>query len=452
MRSRLPQRGAVQIALPEPHAGQVRVRSEARRFNWLCAGRRWRKTTLMMALNAEAAVYGGEYIWGAPTFKQVRVGWDEMKRACATAVDFNESKMMATFPGGSRIHYISLEDPDNARGLTADGVVVDEAAEVSRRAWHEVLRAMLMDTGGWAWFPFTPKGRNWVWEEWMLAHSGEDPESMAWQIPSLGCRIEDGKLVRAPHPYENPHIPFAELQSMFERMPERTFRQEVLAEFLDDAGGVFRNVRGCIDPRSHLEDGPPHRMAQYVMGVDLAKHQDYTVVCVADVQARRLVAFDRWNEADWGLTKARIAEMAKRWNDAVVWMDATGVGDPVYDDLKRGGLRIHPYTLTSTSKQVLIENAVLMVEQQRVAFPNVRALVDELEAYQYVTSAAGNLKMSAPEGLHDDAVIAFALMCWPLARVSGSLSQSAMEALYGATGAATRTSDFGGLGIMRKQF
>ena len=82
MRTRVPTGGEVQIALPEPHAGQRLVRSEARRFNWLCAGRRWRKTTLVMPLVVEAALYGGEYVWGAPTFRQVRIGWEEMLRAC----------------------------------------------------------------------------------------------------------------------------------------------------------------------------------------------------------------------------------------------------------------------------------------------------------------------------------------------------------------------------------
>ena len=39
----------------------------------------------------------------------------------------------------------------------------------------------------------------------------DDPDSMAWQVPTLGVRITDRGLVRDPNPYENPDIPFSEI-------------------------------------------------------------------------------------------------------------------------------------------------------------------------------------------------------------------------------------------------
>ena len=47
------------IRLPYPHPGQQHVRAYARRVNWLAAGRRWRQTTLAVALTVEAAATGG---------------------------------------------------------------------------------------------------------------------------------------------------------------------------------------------------------------------------------------------------------------------------------------------------------------------------------------------------------------------------------------------------------
>lgn len=442
------------LRLPMPHQGQQIVRAQARRFNWLNAHRRWRKTTAVMPLMVEAALGGGEYGWFAPTFRQVRIGWDEMRRACNGVADFNESRMDVTFPGGGRIRCASLDNPDNTRGWTLDGFAMDEASECPARAYYEVLRPMLMDTGGWAWFMFTPKGQNWTWREWVRAdtamRSGEDFDSAAWQIPA-SCEIVDGQLRPHPRELENPDIPFTELQDMFSRMPERVFRQEILAEFLEDAGGVFRGVEACVDPTLALADGPSHRMAQHVIGIDLAKHQDYTVLCVGDVRERRVVAFDRFNRADWGLQKARIVAAAKLWNDAVCWMDTTGVGDPIYDDLRRAGLRIHSYKFTHATKTALINNAALMVEQRAVRWPRVAAtdvLTNELKAYEYSTSAGGMLTMSAPEGMHDDAVIAFALMCWPLGHAgANSLPAAALEMVRG-----TPVSDIGGARVLGKVF
>ena len=67
------------IRLPCPHQGQILVRNEAKRFNWLSAGRRWRKTTLAMSIAVENAVNGKTIIWGAPTYDQVSVGFEETR-------------------------------------------------------------------------------------------------------------------------------------------------------------------------------------------------------------------------------------------------------------------------------------------------------------------------------------------------------------------------------------
>src|SRR5262245_7266558 len=111
------------VKLPYPHIGQQIVRSQAKRFNWLSAGRRWRKTTLVMAIAIEAALDGKKVIWGAPIYDQVRVGWEETRKAAGGTATFNISRMVADFPNQGRIIYRSLDNPDNARGHTADGVV-----------------------------------------------------------------------------------------------------------------------------------------------------------------------------------------------------------------------------------------------------------------------------------------------------------------------------------------
>lgn len=441
----MPATAAQQIILPAPHPGQRIVREHAQRFNWLCAGRRWRKTTLALPIAVEASLTRrGDYLWGAPTFRQVRVGWDELRKATGAVFAYNESRMVATTPNGSRLFFLSLDDPDNARGLTLMGAVFDEASEIPERAWAEVVRPMLLDTGGWAWMLYTPKGRNWTWVGWQQAQE-RPQDSAAWQIPSLGCAIVDGQLVRQPHPLENPSLDFGELRQIFETTPERVFRQEILAEFLDDAGGVFRGVEACVG--GALEAEPPHRLQQYAIGVDLAKYHDYTVCCVGDLREKRMVAFDRYNRADWPLQVERIKALAQTWNDAILWVDSTGVGDPICDALMRAGCRVQPYHLTAPSKRVLIDNAVVTVEQRQVMFPRIEPLVRELKNYEYQRTTAGGLRMNAPEGLYDDCVIAFSLMCWPMVNTSSAhFDQQTLDAWR------KPASEIGGVSILRKTF
>ena len=319
------------IRLPEPHAGQKAVRRESKRHNWLSAGRRWRKTTLLTAITVEAALTGGEYVWGAPTFDQVRIAFREAKRAAQGVADFNQSLMICTLPTGGKIYYRSLDDPDNARGLTANGVVIDECADVKPEAWYEVLRPMLIDTNGWSWGIGTPKGRNWFFTEHVNALSRND--SMAWQVPTLGCEIVDGALIRKPHLLENPDIPFEEIVRLYETMPERTFRQEILAQFLEGEGSVFRNITAC----TVLQPSTPeqHKGHTIIAGVDLAKQKDYTAISVGCLDCKEEVAIDRFNQIDYLFQVERIKSICRKWNVTTVIVDSTGVGSPILEQLQR---------------------------------------------------------------------------------------------------------------------
>ena len=105
-------------------------------------------------------------------------------------------------------------------------------------------------------------------------------------------------------------------------MPSDTFRQEFLAEFLDDSGAVFRRIRDAV--KGDFEE-PDHENKRYTMGVDLAKHVDYTVLTVVD-QFGHLCYLDRFNQIDYKFQKERIIATAKRWN-AQVLLDSAGPGD-----------------------------------------------------------------------------------------------------------------------------
>lgn len=434
------------ITLPMPHVGQQAVMRGLRRFNWLCAGRRWRKTTLFMAHQIEQALTypDREYVWAAPTYQQVRVGWSEYRRASGGVADFNGSRMEVTFPNRSVVRFVSLTEYDAKRGLTSFGTVIDEASEIPAAAYYEVLYPMATGIDDyWQLAGGTPKGRNWFWEEW---EKSADRTALAarWQIPTLGCEIdrETGRLLRRRHALENPEISFEEMQVALDQLGERRFRQEYLAEFLDDAGGVFRNVRSNIG--GALLRGP-EAGHEYVIGVDLAKYQDYTVLVVCDLRTRRVVDFHRFHQADWNLQKARIIAIAQYWHDALLWIDSTGLGDPICDDLQLAGLRISPYKLSAPSKRALVDHLALCIEQHDIGYPEIPQLIAELVAFEYATTAAGNVTMSAPEGMHDDCVIALGLAAWGLGR--GGALRLPPGAVAQVTGQA---SEIGGIRILRR--
>lgn len=403
-------------------------------------GRRWGKTILGGVLALASAANGGRVAWIVPAYKNGRPLWrwaEQLVRPLAAAGEavINKSERTIEFPrvGGFVGIYSTDDQGDALRGEAFHLVIVDEAAKVPEQAWTDAIQPTLADFGGRALLISTPRGRNWFWREWMRGQ--DETQEQVWSATAPSSANPNPQIQRA-----------ARLAR--ERVSERTYQQEWLAEFVDDAGGVFRNVHDCV--RGALLAGPEHVTERYVMGVDLAKYQDWTVCVVMSMRDNAVVAFDRFHQADWNLQKRRIRELATRWNEALTYIDATGLGDPIYDDLRAAGMRIQPYKLTSASKQALIDNAVLLVEQRQVSYPPIQVLMSELEAYEYERTPAGTLRMNAPQGAHDDCVIAFALACWPLAqRTGGHIPSELLEAMRLPVG---QRSGMGGVGLLKREF
>lgn len=186
---------------------------------------------MCMTIAVEKSAVTEQIIWGAPTYEQARIGFDETHRAAYKVAEFNQTRMTATMPSGGRIIYRSLDDPDNVRGHSAHGLIIDEVQKAKASAYHEVLRPMLIDTGGWAWLIGTSNGHDWFWTERQNAKN--DPESISWSVPTLGVAIVDGRLIRQPHPLENPHISFEEVEKLFQTTAAHIFRREIMSD--DDA-------------------------------------------------------------------------------------------------------------------------------------------------------------------------------------------------------------------------
>lgn len=399
------------IRLPNPHPGQIQVRQQAKRFNWLAAGRRWRKTTMSMSIAVEEAVKGKRILWGAPTFDQVRIGWQETRHGVGAAARFTVQRMMAEFPSGGAIIYRSLDNPDNARGHTADGVVIDEVGDVKDAAWYEVLRPMLIDTDGWLWAIGTPKGRNWFWREHVNAHDRED--SQTWQVPTLGVAVQGRQLVRRPHPLENPNIAFSEIEQLWHTTPQRIFEQEILAEFTEEGGGVFRRIMEAATSEGREEAEPDHA---YVFGVDWGKHHDFTVVSVLDATEKRQVKLDRYNKIDYHTQVGRLEALYKRFHPRQIIAERNSMGEPLIEQLGRMNMRVTPFTTTNASKQEAVDALSLAFERGELAILPDATQINELQAFEARRLPSGMLRYEAPEGMHDDTVIALALAWQAIAR------------------------------------
>ena len=88
--------------------------------------------------------------------------------------------------------------------------------------------------------------------------------------------------------------------------------------------------------------------------------------------------------------------------------DSTGVGGGLADFLG-SELNVVPFTFTNESKTELINKLILACEYGQISIPNIQTIREEFELFSYEMTRTGKITYSAPDGKHDDCVIAIAL-------------------------------------------
>lgn len=398
-----------------PHPGQQVVHNCDARFRVLANGRRWGKTKFSVIEILKRALNDpGEYWWVAPTYKIAQRAW--MLWDTDTGVVNGErvpmiprelyhnikGESLKEIYGGSRLYFLSADNPESLIGSGIKGVVMDEAARCSSVAWYQSIRPALGDHRGWAILISTPRAKNWFYNEWMR---GRDKE----KFPDYECFNASS--------HQNIYLPEEEFAAWKRDMPEDAYRQEILAEFLDDSGTVFRNISSCVytDLDNIPKNGP------WFIGVDLARIHDYTVITVMHAATKKVVDIIRFNNIDWNVQKQTIAEIGRKYMGTMV-IDATGLGDPIAQDLlKVPWLNIQDFKISSASKAPLIDRLRLAIEQREIQIPPHQQLIDELSAYTYeYNNDTGRVSYSAPEGFYDDCVISLALALYGASEVPDS--------------------------------
>ena len=368
----------------------MRIHNNLARFKVVSAGRRFGKTRLAVLECVNVANQGGRAWWVSPSYKTSEVGWRPLRQMCRRipGVEIKLGDRVVNFPNGGFVAVRSADNPDSLRGEGLDFVVMDECAFMQREAWTEAIRPALSDRQGKALFISTPKGRNHFWELYQKGINGEEGWQ-SWTFPTIS----------------NPFIQASEIEAAKRDLPEMIFRQEYLAEFIDDSGGVFRRVQDA----AVLEPQEPDANKQYVAGVDVASSIDFTVVSIMDVKSKELVYLDRFNRVDYNVLENRLEALYRRWHLDSMKIEANSIGQPVIDHLYAKGLSIIPFTTTSATKQAIIQGLQSAFEHGEIRIINDPVLVGELLSFESKRSPSGGFSYSAPSGMHDDTVMSLAI-------------------------------------------
>jgi len=375
-----------QIVLPRPHARQQQVLDERKRFNVLCCGRRWGKTTISMECILRVMLAGKPAAWFAPTYRLLKDAWRQIQQTMDPITTRSLEAERLEVVGGGSLECWSLDKPDAGRGRAYAGIVVDEAAIIPNfeQAWQQTIRATLSDYRGEAWFLSTPKGTaNYFHALYQRGQS--EPNWASWQMPTA----------------TNPFIAPAEIQDAKSDLTDLAFAQEYLAQFVTWAGAVFRRIQECA--------GDVLLEPAAMIGVDWGRTGDYTVFTALSAQGG-VVGQDRFRGVEYSLQRARLAQFWKNHGSrAWIVAEANSMGGPVVEQLQADKLPVVGFMTTGPSKAAIIQTLALAFERGTIKIPNDPVLIGELQAFEGKPTPGGAMKYGAPAGTHDDCVMALAI-------------------------------------------
>lgn len=385
-----------------PHDGQRPVMDSHARFKLMCAGRRFGKTKIAAALGHRKARRERMMIWWvAPTYKIVKRGYaevlrqlpnDVLSRPAPPETSFDSGRpVILHFKTGTRWEFYSAERPEGMLGEGVDLVILDEAATMQEHIWQQIVRPTLADRKGEALFISTPRGRNWFYNMYQRGQDSQYRDYESWRFPSMA----------------NPYIPAEEWEEMEQTLPRAVYEQEILADFISNAASVFRIPNTAIQPIQRPQ-------GHVTLGIDLAKHNDFTVICGVNSGNRMPCYHERFNAVSWPQQRLRIHTAVQKLeangaDGITVMLDSTGVGDVVYDDLSLEGLDAVPIKFTPQWKQMSVMLLSADLERGNAFLHNEQ--LREFESYSYEITDAGRWKFEAASG-HDDEVSAALLAHW----------------------------------------
>lgn len=372
--------------------------------------------------------------WFAPIYAQSRIGFKYCNRFLPKANKNNINKIykiknspqptIEMVPNDSMLEFWHASDPESIEGEATYLNTLDEAAKYARgNDVYTSIKTTTTQTLGKILALSTPLGaNNWFGVKWRKAR-----DEMEW------C-LKKGKpltqiALRAPT-YINPTVNPLVYSEMKKNMPDRLYRQFVLAEFLED-GGVFTNILYCTDYDCHvlsLEDNEAFWIhhdsslkKQVVIGVDWGKRSDYTIFtaisCVSDTAI--VVGVQKFRKTKY--TDAVTKHLKDFYNcfDNVVeaYHDATGVGDAVDDIIDGSGLEVEGKIFTNENKRKWALDLILCFQDKKIIVPDWYDMRQELDAYTMSFTQTGKIKFEADEssGTHDDIVsslmLSYAAFC-----------------------------------------
>lgn len=386
------------IKLIKPHEKQKQIvdacLNDEYFFIVAIIGRQFGKTTISENMAIYWAINEANSIiyWVSPTDAQSQKVYKDIVNAIFESGVVKSKKMPKgdteiVFNNGSKIMFRSAQSEDNLRGQSVDYMILDEAAFIKRSTVETILLPMLSVRGKKCLFISTPKGKNYLYDYFL--NCGNKPK---WKSLRYST-------------YDSPLASKQMIEMFKDTLPEKIFKQEVEAEFVDSSS-VFNNINDLM-----ILDklNTPIAGGTYYAGLDIGLINDASVLTILD-DSGNLVNYFRWVNIESPKLIEKIKEVNSIWKFKKIVIEDNNQGLVIYQTIKNQLNNIVTFNTNSKSKPEIINNLIHLFNMKQIKLIKDEYLRIELEAFIFKQNENGNIKFSADSGFHDDCVMSLAII------------------------------------------
>lgn len=296
---------------------------------------------------------------------------------------------------GSTLNFYSAEQGASLRGQTFTHMICDEFAFFKQEQtdgthlWNDILSPTLKARGRKCIFVSTPLGKNNIfYEMYQRGLSDEFPK-----YTSILKTIYDDGFVKGD-----------EIEEIKKSIPELSFKQEYLCEWLDDGLSFFQGFSECFDVDKYSGN-------RCWIGVDCSGDGSDATVCAKISDNGSIELFEAIGSLD--MKYRQISDYINKSNPIAVYCEINGLGSPMYNEIRRfvrNKSKLYEWTTTNSTKEGIISDLAVAIANKDVHF-----LKDDMKTYNelgnFVVSVSKSRKLTfaARGNGHDDRVMATAI-------------------------------------------
>lgn len=311
----------------------------------------------------------------------------------------NKTRLEIEFINGSRIKFASAEQGvDALRGYSADFLCIDEGCFIQDDIFYTAVLPWVSKTNGNVICCSTP----WIRQGWFHTYYqfGLDPNKK--NVVTIDWSDEKFKESIALC------ISAERLAEIKAQIPARIFNTEYLGLWADSDGLVFQNIRKCVE---HNEIKPTDKL---FVGLDWSNQgeNDDTVISIFNQDAKQVFVKKFNNLSPLKQIDVIYKELEPYLNQiAVITSETNSLGKPYTDLLKQKSQvitnKLVEFTTTNGSKNAIVTNMQVALENNEVKLLDDDALINQFSYFSCdYNPKTRNVTYGAPQGLHDDIVLA----------------------------------------------